>query len=329
MINRVAAQAVMTSVISLLLVSCEPSTTPTNGRVLAEPVVVYATYGETYLPEFFEAFTESSGIRVVVRNADEVVDDVIANRGSPPADVLLTDDVTGIWRAADVGALRPVALSESQDLLPEWLRDPDGYWVAVGFRTSVLAYDSRVSGFEAPTSYKDLADERYRGQLCLSSSSGSANRTVIAMLISEMGVRPAEIVVRGWMANLAMPVYDSEDELLEALRSTYCQMGIVSSNNIALTEDDAEAIVPRAAFPVLFANIEGAGVARHARNPDAAAALIEWMLSAEAQSSHSQHTFSYSVLESDAHADVSRENVSTTGWQDSDAARLAQRAGYR
>jgi iron(III) transport system substrate-binding protein len=320
------------SAATLLLASCEPSTdtmSTADRHALAAPVVVYATYGDSYLPEFFKAFTQTSGIRVVVHNADEVVDNVIANRGSPPADVLLTGDMTGIWRAADEGALRPVGLGAFRTRLPDWLRDPDGYWVAIGLRTSVLAYDSRIAGFEAPTSYKDLADERYRGQLCLSLSSESANHTVIAMLIDEMGVRPAEIVVRGWMDNLAMPVYKSESELLTALKSTHCQMGIVSSNQIAMMADSTEAIVRPAAFPVLFANIEGAGIARHARNPEAAAALIEWMLSDAAQSGYSQRTFSYSVIDADKLIDVSRKNVSATGWRDADAVKLAQRAGYR
>ena len=329
MTARTAAQLMMTSAAMLLLASCEPSTNTSDSRTHPEPVVVYAAQDKTYLPGLFKSFTESSGIRVVVYNTDDAVDGVIANSGSPPADVLLTGDVAGIWRAADEGALRPLAQGTFRGRLPEWLRDPDGYWAAIGFRTSVLAYDTRVAGFEAPTSYQDLAEARYRGQLCLSSSSEPTNRTVIAMLTSEMGVRPAEIVVRGWMANLAMPVYDSEDDLLKAIKSTHCQMGIVSSNKVAMLAENAEATVRPATFPLLFANIDAAGIARHARNPEAAAALIEWMLSEAAQSSYAQRTSSYSVLNSAGRTDVSRNNVSTTAWRDIDAARLAERAWYR
>ena len=166
MINRVAAQLITASVTALLLVSCERATDTTDAtdttesRRRAEPVVVYAAQGVTYTPEFFEDFTKSSGIRVVMHKADDVVDKVVANSGSPPADVLLTDDVTGIWRAADEGALRPVAVGNAGVRLPQWLRDPDGFWVATSFRTSVLAFDSRVTGIEVPGSYQDLAEGR-------------------------------------------------------------------------------------------------------------------------------------------------------------------------
>ena len=72
-----------------------------------EPIVVYASYAdETYLPALFNGFTRETGIRVTVRYAttQSIVDDVIGKRGSPPADLLLTANVTGVWRAADKGA---------------------------------------------------------------------------------------------------------------------------------------------------------------------------------------------------------------------------------
>ena len=120
---------------TLLLVSCEPTATAPVSRSTSNPVVVYASYeDEGYLPELFSVFTKSTGIRVVVKHTKSAVDEVIADHGSPPADVLLTQEAVGIWRAADEGALRPLALGDEERRLPEWSRDPDGYWVAFSFR---------------------------------------------------------------------------------------------------------------------------------------------------------------------------------------------------
>lgn len=319
----------MLSVLVLLLSSCERSANAPASDIRAEPVVVYASYDDpSYLPDFFEAYTATSGVRVIVRNAESIVDEVIGNSGSPPADVLLTPDVAGIWRAAAEGALRPLAPELSYARLPAWLRDSDGYWVAISYRTSAIAYDSRAADIVIPTRYKDLAEQRFRGQLCLSRSSDSVNRTVIAMLIDDLGVRPAEIVVRGWMANLAMPVFDSQSELIKAIESMQCQMGIVSSVNFAMAAENAAVAMRSAAIAESYANIEGVGVARHSKNPDGAAKLIEWMLSVTAQASHSKQMHVYPVTGVNFDSGVDRKNVSTVGWHTEDAAKLAERAGY-
>ena len=317
--------------LALLLSSCERLTNAPASDIRPDPVVVYAAHdGQSDLPELFDAFTAKTGIRVTVRHAEGIVDEVIDNNGSPPADVLLTRDVAGIWRAADEGALRPLTAGSNRERLPAWLRDPDDYWIAISYRTSDIAYDSRVVEFVVPESYEDLAAQRFRGQLCLSSSSESANRAVVAMLIDELGVRPAEIVVRGWMANLAMPVLDSEMKLLEAIQSAKCQIGIVSSVGVAKAmAANVNNVVRAAAFADVYADIEGVGIARHARNPEEAATLIEWMLSDEAQVSHSKRTFSYLALDPNGRADVSRQNISTVGRHTEDAVRLVERAGYR
>ena len=97
---------------TLLLVSCEPTATTPVSRSTSNPVVVYASYeDEGYLPDLFSVFTEATGIRIVVKHTKSAVDEVIANHGSPSADVLLTREVVGVWRAADEGAPSTTAIS--------------------------------------------------------------------------------------------------------------------------------------------------------------------------------------------------------------------------
>jgi iron(III) transport system substrate-binding protein len=313
---------------TLLLVSCDPTATTPASSSTSNPVVVYASYDdESYLPNYFSAFTELTGIRVVVEHKKSAVDEVIADHGSPSADVLLTQEAVGVWRAADEGALRPLALRDRENRLPEWSRDPDGYWVAFSLRPSLLVYDSRVANIEVPASYEKLGDERFRGRLCLSSSSATTNRTVIAMLINEIGERPAEIVVRGWLQNLAMPVFGTDDELLQAIKSAQCTMGIVASDSFSRLAREFDHV--RAADLVqLYVNIEGVGIARHARNPAAALELIDWMLSDEAQARHSAGRLTVSITDSAGQQSISRENISAVAVLNEDASRLAERAGY-
>lgn len=312
----------LASTLLLSLVACDSSPGPEPKRY--DPVVVYASYDdEQHLPALFAGFTEASGIPVTVRHGDATTlsDDVIANRGSPPADVLLTTNVADVWRASDEAALRPIA-AENFSNVHAILRDPDQLWVAMGFRVAVIMHGP--DNVSDPETYADLAAPPYRGQLCLSSSSLPVNRSLIAMLIAEFGTRPAERIVRGWMRNLALPPFSSEAALLEAIDAGTCGYGIVSSH-IAT----ARHIVPRPAY----VNIEGLGIARHARSPESAQKLVDWMLSTDAQSTHARGVNGYPVhvplLQPEVAKKVSAKNVGLAGWHENDAELLSERAGYR
>ena len=315
-------------IVFALLVACTPEQSAEE-RLALEPVVVYAAYRDrVYLPALFEGYTKETGVVVTVRYGDApgIVDDVIDSRVTPLADLLLVPSVAEIWRAAEEGALRPIYSESVQDSVPMWLRDPDEYWVALSYQTAVLVYDPDVVSVDALSSYETLADVQFRGRVCLSSASLPINRAVIAMLIDELGVRDAELAVRGWVANLAVPAFDSEAELLRAFQSGDCAIGIVSSQAAALTAQNIEDSRFEIFTPATtYSDIEGIGIARHARNPDGALALLEWLLSERIQTQHSSHTMAYAAIS----ATHGRQNIALIARHIEESQKLAERARYR
>ncbi len=312
-----------------------------ESQELRDPVVVYASYADkTYLPGKFSRFTDETGIVVIVRHAgrQEIVDDLIADEIVPPADVIITHSVRGITRAADDGWLRPLPAGTVPDSILQNLVDSDGFWVALAYRVPVIVHDPRVADLPAPSTFEDLADEQYRGRLCLASSSRLVNRTVIATLINERGIRPTELLVRSWVANLATTPLDSEAAMLRAIEEQRCAVGVASSTAfLTATNSNAdlhsEALAPAGAG----IDVESVGIGRHARNPDGAARLIAWMLEDEFQQEHSIATLQSPA--SDAVNDRVAERVSfdresispgsaNVAWADEDAVRLAERARF-
>lgn len=273
-----------------------------------EPVVVYASFAdETYLPELFSGFTKATGIPVTLKYDDSGTNtlNVINDEGSPPADVLLTNNVADVWRAAEQGALRPIA-SERTKSLPANLQDPDGFWVAFDFRLIVIAVAPQERDAPTPTTYSDLAKPAYRDRVCLSSSLLAENRATIAMLIDSLGARPAEIVVRGWVQNLALPPFKHEQQLIAAIQSGSCQYGILA--------DAAAVAIETRVPPDAFVTIDGIGIARHARYPESAQRLLDWVLAEKALAMPPT---------------ASIRNVAVAGAGDDDARLLAERAQYR
>ena len=176
---------------------------------------------------------------------------------------------------------------------------------------TVLAYDAGVFSIDESLAYADLAEPRFEGQLCLSSSANPMNQAVVAMLIHEQGARPAELIVRGWMKNLAMPVLESDSQVLAAIATGKCSIGIVS--NDATTGFDLSVHTPAPAF----ADIDGIGIGRHAKNPAGAAALVEWLLA------------TLPATHFDGHEKVTQQNVGLVAWYQQDVTKLAERARYR
>lgn len=346
------------SLLAFVLAACggeapdEPAAQETPPAESAEqtdpraPVVVYASYEDgNYWPQFFHAFTEETGIRVNVRTREQSVNvgDVIANRGTPPADVLIVDGVHDLWLASDEGALRPLAIEGIEDLVDSRFLDPDGQWAAIGVSAAMLAYDPDQVDPSDIATYEDLGKEALQGKLCLSSSALPLNRALIAMLIDELGARPAEIAVRHWIRNLVVPPFESEDALLDAMDAGTCGIGIVSSRRaFARMDDDRSPTWAGHLTHTVYANIEGVAVVRHAHEPEKANRLVAWMLDEENQRRHSTAVFTLPVemppgravfadnpteIELSRHEVADRE-VSVAGWRDEEAILLAERARY-
>lgn len=290
-----------------------------------EPVVVYAAYAdEEFLHELFAHFTRDTGIPVTTRYGavDQNDRDVAGNTVAPPADVLLAATISGLRRAADEGALRPLRSQAVEDSVPEVLRDPDGYWVAIRVELAIMA--ARPGRAEGVSAYLELADPDFAGKLCLSNSTNPINRSVIAQLIAEHGTRPAELIVRGWMRNLARPPYASEAQLLAAIAAGSCSLGLASKGAARAAGMEISIPVPSVAV------IEAVGVARHARNPEAAKRLVEWLVGVDATRNDAEAYGHLAAITEAVDEEIPEiHHPSIAGAYGLDAGKLAERVAWR
>jgi len=315
--------------LSIPIAGCEKTPDVALTDEPKEPVVVFVAFkDDALLREFFASYSEETGVRVVVRHgmSRDVVTDVIENRVAPSADMLVAGSVVDIWRAAEEGALRPLSSNFASENVPQWLRDPDDYWVAMSYQTAVLAYDPEVFDESELAGAGSPHESKYGGQLCLSSSANPINRAAIAMLIAESGVRDTQNLVRGWMANLARPVFDTDYQLLAAIDAGDCGIGIVSSHAVAqAASSDTDVRFRVHELIDVYADIEAVGIARHAHNPDGAIALVEWMLSEDNQRRYVSKSWSFAASDATQHV----RNVSLVAWHEDEAIKLAERVQYR
>ena len=139
--------------------------------------------------ELFRRFTESTGIRVNVQtaSADELITRLETEGPDTQADILVTVDAGRLERAKVRGLLRAVSSETLHSNVPDHLRDPDGHWYGLTQRGRVIVYAKDRVSPEDLSSYEDLADPKWRGEILVRSSENIYNQSLLASMIAVHG----------------------------------------------------------------------------------------------------------------------------------------------
>ena len=108
------------------------------------------------------------------------------------------------------------------------------------------------------------------------------------MMIGEKGTIKTKKIVKGWVDNLAAPVYTSDTKVIQAIADGVGDIGIVNTYYLArLLKKDPHFPVtvfwPNQLTNGTHINISGAGVTRYAPHKKEATRFLEWLVSKEAQ----------------------------------------------
>jgi len=311
----------------------------------ADEVVVYSARKEHLIKPLFDRYTQETGvsIRYITDKAGPLLQRLRAEDKRTPADMLITVDAGNLWHAAENGVLAAIDSDTLNANVPANLRDPEGRWFGLSERARTIVYSTeRVKPAELG-SYEDLADPKWKGRLCLRTSKKVYNQSLVATLIARLGEPEAERIVAGWVANLAAAPFSNDTKAMQAVEAGQCDVTIVNTYYFGRLQKKQ----PDIKLGLFWAkqdssgthiNVSGAGVTRHAKHPEAAQALLEWLSSEAAQAE-----FAGSNMEFPVNAKVAPDatvmawgkfkpdalNVSEAGRLQADAIRLMDRAGYR
>lgn len=310
-----------------------------------DELVVYSARNEQLIKPMFDRYTAETGhkIRFVTDDAGPLIERLNAEGANSQADILMTVDAGELWHAADRGLLRPVQSEVLNANIPESLRDPEGRWFGFSIRARTMVYSTERVKPEELSDYAALADERWKGKLCLRTSKKVYNQSLVAMLIAEHGEAKTEEIVRGWVANLATEPFSNDTLLMEAIAAGQCDVGLVNTYYFGrLLRDNPD--LPLKLFWAdqagqgVHVNVSGAGVTTHSPRAERAKQFLEWLSQPEAQSLFAGLNLEYPAspsIEPDpivkAWGDFKRSpmNVAQAGELQATAVKLMDRAGYR
>lgn len=318
----------------------------------AEKVVnIYSSRHYPSDEQIYKLFTEKTGIQVKViqGKAEELIQRIKLEGESSPADLFITVDAGNLWRAEEDQLLQPIKSQELEEHVPPNLRDPQGRWYAFSTRARVIIYDkNKVKPGELST-YEELADPKWQGDILVRSSNNIYNQSLVAAMIDSIGEEKTEAWAKGLVENFARKPQGGDIEQIKALAAGEGTIAISNTYYFArlLAGKDEQLKKSLAHIGVFFPNqqdrgthinVSGAGVTVYAPHKDNAVKFLEFMLTPEVQRLLTDVNFEFPARPDVKPADIVASwgtfkadslHVSALGKNNPEAVELMDRVGWR
>lgn len=322
----------------------------TGTAAVAKEVNIYSYRQAVLMKPLLDRFQETTGIKAnVVYLKKGMIARLKAEGAASPADVILTTDAARLIRLDNLGAFQPLNSATLAAAVPASYRHPKGHWFGLTVRGRPIYYNpAKVKPSELST-YEALSDAKWKGRVCIRSSSNVYNQSLIASIISANGAEKAQAWANGFVKNFARKPAGGDRDQLRAVAAGECDIAIANTYYFAgLAKSKKERDRKAAAAVRLYwpnqkgrgahVNISGAGVAKHSKNRANAVKLIEFLASKEAQEIYARIVNEYPVRKDVQPGKIVADfgefkadslPLSELAKYQKEAVRLADRAGWR
>jgi iron(III) transport system substrate-binding protein len=248
----------------------------------------------------YENFTKATGIRINRIDADDagILARLKTEGAASPADVILLVDASRLWKGETDGLFQPVKSALLEAKIPPTLRGKDdgqgSQWFGLSTRARVVVYNKASVKPADVDTYEELADPKHKGKLCTRSGSHPYNLSLFGSMMEHLGPQATEKWLAGLVSNMARTPKGGDTDQIRAVATGECGIALTNTYYLArimrsdkpedrATMEKIGVVFPNQATFGTHVNIAGGGVARHAKNRDAAVKFLEYLASDQAQ----------------------------------------------
>lgn len=316
-------------------------------------VNVYSARSEALIAPLLDIYSKENNVKVnlITGSADALLSRLQSEGSASPADVFITVDAGRLYRAKEAGVLQPFETKHLDKVVPDHLHDRDGYWYGLSQRARVIYYNPEKVSADDLSTYEDLADPKWKGQICIRSSSNIYNQSLVASMIDANGEAETLEWMKGLVANFARPPAGGDTDQLKAAAAGVCDIAVANTYYFGRlgSSDKAE---DRAVFEKLnlfwpnqaadkrgaHVNVSGIGITASSKNTDNAKQLIEFLTNTQSQEWYAHVNNEYPVVEGIAppkslakFGDFKSDDVSLSvlGENNRQAVKLMDQAGWK
>lgn len=244
--------------------------------------------------QLYSEFTKQTGIEInrIEGQGDALIQRLKSEGKNSPADVFLTVDAGMVWRAEKAGLFQPVNSPILEKAIPAHLRHPGNLWFGFSKRARMIFYDKTAIKPGEIKTYEDLADPKWKGKICIRSSSNVYNQSLLSSIIAAHGEAAAREWAQAVVNNFARSPVGGDIDQLRGIGAGECQIAVANSyyfvrllvdpNEKALT-DKIGWVFPNQDGRGTHVNVSAAGVLKYAPHKAAAVKFLEYLASPQAQ----------------------------------------------
>ncbi len=301
--------------LALILAACAPAATATpsesepvatQAQPEAEPqsvsgaLVIYSGRSEALIQPVIDAFkAQYPDVQVLLKagSNSQLANALIEEKSNPQADLFITTEMFTVQSLAAQGVFANY-LPADADKIPAEFIGPDNQWIGLTRRARVIIYNTNlVTPEEAPTSIFDLTDPRWRGKIAAAGSTNGSMQAQIAVMRQLLGEDATEAWLKGLLDN-QVTFFGGHTDVRKAVGAGEFAIGLVNHYYYHLQK--AEGSPVSIVYPDqaegqigLITNATAAAIVKGGKNPLAAQAFINFLLSEQGQKLFAEGNYEY------------------------------------
>ncbi len=267
----------------------------------AEELTIYSGRSEKLVGPILKQFEEETGVKLNIRygKTPQLAAAIIEEGRRSPADIFYAQDGGALGALAEESLLTAISDNLIGQVDVRFV-SPTGSWIGITGRARTVDYNTEAVNLdELPNSIWGFLDKRWsQGRIGWAPLNSSFQSFVAALLVTQ-GEERTRLWLRGILANQPQ-VYPKNTPIVAALGRGEIEVGFV--NNYYLHRFLAK----NPNFPVAhhytkgdagsMINIAGMGILRSSNKTELAEKLIQYLLSAKAQTYFAENTFEYPLV---------------------------------
>lgn len=296
--------------LTLILSACagttsqpDPISSSENGNTLSGKLIVYSGRSELLIQPVIAAFQEKyPQLEVLLKSGSnsQLANTLLEEKTNPQADVFITTEVFTAHALSREGIFQSYEPVGYQNL-PDAYKAEDASWVGLTQRMRVIMYNKdMVSQEELPASMFDLTDPKWKGQIAAAGSTNASMQAQIASMIQLVGQEQTEAWLTGLMEN-EVTFFGGHSDVRKAVGAGEFKLGLVNHYYyyLQLAEGSNVGIIYPDQSPGemgIISNATTAAIINGSKNPNAARAFLDFLVSEEGQKFFAEGNYEYPLL---------------------------------
>ena len=295
--------------LTLLLIACgapaatEPASPIGEEAGVSGDLIIYSGRTEALIQPVVDAFkAKHPEVNVLLKagSNSELANALIEEKANPQADIFITTELFTVQSLVGQDVFQSY-LPTGADQLPAEFIGTDNAWTGLTRRVRVIMYNKDlVSEEELPTSIFDLTDPKWKGQVAAAGSTNGGMQAQVAAMRQLLGEEATEEWLNGLIAN-GVTFFGGHTDVRKAVGAGEFKIGLVNHYYFYLQQ--AEGSNVGIIFPDqgdgqvgLFSNATAAALVKGGKNPAAAAAFLDFLVSADGQKLFAEQNYEYPLL---------------------------------